>query len=183
MPGLRPIFWRICFERNADGATRSKLSIATEESHDQEAFQASPCEVPAEEILEPIGMGQNALARALAVPPCRTNEIVLVSAPSRSLGHQHQHSLCGDETAGSAAHGDETAGGGCRVCRMQLDGNCADCSMVLRDRVNPASVPSRLYSSIEPVRQIRWSSQCAYQAQLGIRRSHTTLAPARQRRT
>ncbi len=36
-----------------------------------------PGEVLAEEFLAPIGLSQNALARALAVPPRRINEIVL----------------------------------------------------------------------------------------------------------
>lgn len=36
-----------------------------------------PGEVLAEEFLAPIGLSQNALARALAVPPRRVNEIVL----------------------------------------------------------------------------------------------------------
>lgn len=36
-----------------------------------------PGEVLAEEFLAPIGLSQNALARALALPPRRINEIVL----------------------------------------------------------------------------------------------------------
>lgn len=36
-----------------------------------------PGEVLLEEFLEPLGLSQNALARALAVPPRRVNEIVL----------------------------------------------------------------------------------------------------------
>jgi addiction module HigA family antidote len=36
-----------------------------------------PCEVLLEEFLLPLGISQNALARALKVPPRRINEIVL----------------------------------------------------------------------------------------------------------
>ncbi len=37
----------------------------------------SPGEILQEEFLKPLGMSQNALARALGVPPRRINEIVL----------------------------------------------------------------------------------------------------------
>jgi addiction module HigA family antidote len=37
----------------------------------------TPGEILLEEFLRPIGMSQNALARAIAVPPRRINEIVL----------------------------------------------------------------------------------------------------------
>ena len=37
----------------------------------------TPGEILAEEFLQPVGMSQNALARAIAVPPRRINEIVL----------------------------------------------------------------------------------------------------------
>jgi len=36
-----------------------------------------PGEIPREEFMKPLGLSQNALARALRVPPRRINEIVL----------------------------------------------------------------------------------------------------------
>lgn len=50
----------------------SKLQITTEELHNPHAG-----EILAAEFLEPLGLSQNALARAIGVAPRRINEIVL----------------------------------------------------------------------------------------------------------
>jgi addiction module HigA family antidote len=59
-------------------AAKSRLSITT----DQECVMAKlknihPGEILLEEFLNPMGISQNALARAINVPPRRINEIVL----------------------------------------------------------------------------------------------------------
>ncbi|WP_378945976.1 HigA family addiction module antitoxin [Mesorhizobium sp. ANAO-SY3R2] len=50
----------------------SKLQITTEELHNPHAG-----EIMASEFMEPLGLSQNALARAIGVSPRRINEIVL----------------------------------------------------------------------------------------------------------
>ena len=54
----------------------SKLSITTDV---EEEFLHNPHagEILKEEFLDPLGLSQNALARAIGVPPRRINEIVL----------------------------------------------------------------------------------------------------------
>jgi antitoxin HigA-1 len=52
--------------------TKSKSSTTTELLHNPH-----PGEILMEEFLEPMGLSQTALARAIAVPPRRINEIVL----------------------------------------------------------------------------------------------------------
>lgn len=54
----------------------SKLSITTDI---EEEFLHNPHagEILKEELLDPLGLSQNALARAIGVPPRRINEIVL----------------------------------------------------------------------------------------------------------
>lgn len=56
----------------------SKSSIITETPQD-DAFLHNPHagEILLSEFLEPMGLSQNALARAISVPPRRINEIVL----------------------------------------------------------------------------------------------------------
>jgi addiction module HigA family antidote len=71
--------WRLCFvwtDGNAD-----HVEIA--DYHQQQAVMKKtlpnvhPGEVLLEEFLKPMGISQNALARAIGVPPRRINEIVL----------------------------------------------------------------------------------------------------------
>lgn len=59
--------------------SRSKSSITTEHdaSVDDGPTQYPPGEILLEEFLEPLGISQNALARATGVPPRGINEIVL----------------------------------------------------------------------------------------------------------
>ena len=55
------------------------MSRSATTTPDSAAWLANPTpgEILLEEFLKPIGMSQNALARAIAVPPRRINEIVL----------------------------------------------------------------------------------------------------------
>ena len=54
----------------------SKLSITTD-IEDEFLHNPHAGEILKEEFLEPLGLSQNALARAIGVPPRRINEIVL----------------------------------------------------------------------------------------------------------
>ena len=71
--------WRLCFRWIDGDATTWKSSITTETSEltMKTPPNIHPGEVLLEEFLIPMGISQNALARAAGVPPRRINEIVL----------------------------------------------------------------------------------------------------------
>lgn len=54
-----------------------KSSITTTDTDDDAAPNPHAGEILLEDFLEPLGLSQNALARAIGVPPRRINEIVL----------------------------------------------------------------------------------------------------------
>jgi antitoxin HigA-1 len=64
--------WRICFVWTTEVPTVSKSSTTTRQIPDP-----TPGEVLLLEFIEPMGLTQNGLARAIGVPPRRINEIVL----------------------------------------------------------------------------------------------------------
>ena len=64
--------WRICFVWTTEVPTVSKSSTTT-----RQIPNPTPGEVLLLEFIEPIGLTQNGLARAIGVPPRRINEIVL----------------------------------------------------------------------------------------------------------
>jgi addiction module HigA family antidote len=67
--------WRICFVWDEGGRHMSKSSTTT--STGRLLHNPHPGEILLEEFLKPMGLSQNALARAVHVAPRRINEIVL----------------------------------------------------------------------------------------------------------
>lgn len=57
--------------------TTSKSATTTEVDPSEWLPNPTPGDILLEDFLKPIGMSQNALARAIGVPPRRINEIVL----------------------------------------------------------------------------------------------------------
>jgi addiction module HigA family antidote len=68
---------RICFKWNEGGPSMSKSSTTTPRSASGLLPNPRPGEILLEEFLKPMGLSQNALARAVHVPPRRINEVVL----------------------------------------------------------------------------------------------------------
>jgi hypothetical protein len=72
-----------------------------------------PGEIPALELMHPLGLSQNALARALHAPPRRFNELVrdrragrpiaICASPANSASPEPSSSLCRPTTTGCGA--------------------------------------------------------------------------------
>ena len=69
--------WRIYFRWQGEMPLTWKLWITTEIMKTNKLSPIHPGEILREEFMKPRGLSQNALARALNVPPRRINEIVL----------------------------------------------------------------------------------------------------------
>jgi addiction module HigA family antidote len=57
--------------------SRSSTTIARKKRHPEWVHNPHPGEILLEDFLKPLGLSQNALARALKVPPRRINALVL----------------------------------------------------------------------------------------------------------
>ncbi len=74
----KKVAFALCGGKEDPRVSKSSITMTDAEQTDAELLpNPTPGEILREEFLEPMSLSQNALARALRVPPRRINEIVL----------------------------------------------------------------------------------------------------------